>query len=790
MIDARLLVPAVSAWLGVIAVLTWGWWAAASVALVPLVVWVAAARITQGQGRAALLSAAFVLLGACAATVLAWRLAPDPFAAWVDERATAVVVAAVSGEPRRDRPDPLRAEWSDASYTIPVRSQRIWSRGVLISVELPLVVRLPETQVPPSRGTVVVLTGRLSPVPVRTGVAASLRVSTAPLREVAGPGPLDRLATSMRTGLARSLERAPPDAGSLVRGLALGDDSSQSPELTTAMRESGLAHLTAVSGGNVAIVVGVIVGLATAARLPRAARVVLGLMGLVYYAFLVGPEPSVLRASAMGAVVLIGVLVGGRRGGPAVLATGVLGLVLIQPSLALSWGFALSACATGGIVLLTPWMQQRAARWPGTRRLPPILVTAACLTIAAQAATLPLLVAMGGAAGWVAVPANLLAMPAVAPVTVLGLAAAVVSPVVPGVAEACATVASWPARGIALIALGAPRLPGAGWPTGSLPQGWTGVVLLAAACAAAVLLLVLRSTSPWQGIPRALRRIVLVAVLAGLVAVLLRPPTARGWPPPDWLVLMCDVGQGDALLLRSGPVEAVVVDTGSDPERVDGCLADAGVQRMPAVILTHFHADHVAGLAGVLTGRAVGAVLTTPLEDPAGQAALVRDVLSRTGRTPEPITAGDARRIGQVSWRALWPRRIIEAGSEANNASIVLVAEVAGHSILLTGDIEPDAQRAMLDDVRSLDLDIVKVPHHGSRHQLEEFARETRAPIALISVGADNDYGHPAPETLALYGDDGALILRSDLLGDVALVELEEDGRLGAVSRGGMLPSS
>lgn len=790
MIDARLIVPAASAWLGAVAVLAWGWWMVAACTVTALTGWVAASRMRrwdQGVGRGLVLSAAFVLLGAVAGVALTWRLAPQPFAAWVEDRATAVVVAAITGEPDFHPPDPSRAEWSAGSYTLAVQTQRIWSRGVLMSVELPLEVRVPSRDLLPPRGTVVVMVGRLAPLPVRKGVAASLRVAPASIEELARPGPLDRLATSMRSGLTRSLDRAPPDAAALVSGLALGDDSAQEPELTSAMRESGLSHLTAVSGGNVAIVVGVIVGLATLARLRLPWRVMWGLAGLVYYAFLVGPEPSVLRASVMGAVVLLGVLVGGRRGGPAVLATAVLALIVIQPSLALSWGFALSAFATGGIVLLVPGIQRWADRMPGARRLPPALVTAVSLTIAAQAATLPLLIAMGGAAGWVAVPANLAAMPAVAPVTVLGLAAAALSPLLPALADVAATLAAWPARGIAMIAFAAPRLPWADWPVGSWPQGWAGALLLGGVLAAVLLVLEIRSSRLWQGLPRLSRRLMPLVVLTGLVAVLLRPPSTRGWPPPDWLVLMCDVGQGDALLLRSAPAEAVVIDTGSDAKRVDDCLAEAGIQRVPAVILTHFHADHVSGLAGVLAGRPVGAVLTTPLEDPVGQAALVRDVLARTGQRPEPITAGDARRIGQVSWRALWPRRIIASGSAANNASIVLVAEVAGHSILLTGDIEPEAQRAVLDDVRTLDLDIVKVPHHGSRHQDEDFARAAWAPLALVSVGSDNDYGHPAAETVTAYAADGALVLRSDLLGDVAVVPAHGDGRLGVVSRSGML---
>ena len=274
---------------------------------------------------------------------------------------------------------------------------------------------------------------------------------------------------------------------------------------------------------------------------------------------------------------------------------------------------------------------------------------------------------------------------------------------------------------------------------------------------------------------------------ATLVALtLLRPPGARGWPPPDWLMIMCDVGQGDGLLLRSAPAAAVVVDTGSDADRVDACLADAGIVDVPAVILTHFHADHVAGLAGVLRSRRVGTVLTTPVEEPREQAELIASVLSGSGHTAQPVTAGDSRRVGEVSWHALWPRRLITSGSIPNNASIVLIAEVSRRRLLLTGDIEPEAQQALIPDVRGRSFDVVKVPHHGSRHQSPDFARAVRAPIALISVGEDNEYGHPAPEAIEMFSGAGSVVVRTDLAGDVAIVESAAGG-LGVVTRDGML---
>jgi competence protein ComEC len=265
------------------------------------------------------------------------------------------------------------------------------------------------------------------------------------------------------------------------------------------------------------------------------------------------------------------------------------------------------------------------------------------------------------------------------------------------------------------------------------------------------------------------------------VLVIAMPPDRRGWPPPDWFLIMCDVGQGDALLVRTEPGQALVVDAGPDPDAVDGCLDAAGIAAVPAVILTHFHADHVRGLSGVLRGRSVAAVLATPIREPLEEAEAVDRALVGTGIAVEEVTAGDARSAGAVSWRAVWPRRRIDAGSVPNNASLVLVLTVAGRTVLLSGDIEPEAQAAVGADLEGQSFDVVKVPHHGSRYQSPLLTTWAPAPVALISVGADNDYGHPARETIDAWDAVGALVARTDRDGDVAVVS-SDDG-LGVVTR-------
>ena len=790
MIDARLLVPAGCLWLGIALTMVGGPLVGTALLVAGLITGVV---IGRRRRAIAVVGTVFGVLGVAAAIALPWRLVPEPIDRWIDDRATVTAVLTVTGDVRRRPAARSGLWWASGDQSVRATSTSLSARGVVVQAGLPFLLRLGPDEPAPARGSHIEVTGRLSAVPEASGMTAEIRVGGTGWVLLSAPDPLAATATAMRAGLAESVSRAPPAAGSVVRGLTLGDEEGQPEDLTSDMRASGLAHLMAVSGGNVAIVVGVVVGATVLVGLPLLGRALAGSLAVLFYAYLVGPEPSVLRASVMGVIALLGVVAGGRRSGPSILGVAVLGLLLAMPWLALSWGFALSCAATAGILLVAPRLMAVISR--RAPRCPTLVVQATALTLAAQIATLPILVAMGGAAGWVAVPANLAAMPFVAPVTILGLATACVSPLAPALGAALGWLAAWPGGVIAWIAAAAPSLPLADWPVGSSwPIGSTGVLLVGLIAVGALSALRIRRLRAWADIPRVLRWSAAALCTALAVVVILRPPSQRGWPPPDWLVVMCDVGQGDGLLLNAGAGSAVVVDAGVDPEAIDRCLTDMGVSSVPAVILTHFHADHVGGLPGVARGREVGAVLSSPFLEPRDQSALAHEAAQEAGLALETITAGDARRIGEVSWRALWPRRVIRAGSLPNNASVVLLVRVRGATVLLTGDVEPEAQAALLDDVRGLHPDIVKVPHHGSRHQLRAFADLVRAPIALVSVGADNEYGHPDVEIASWFSVPGGRLLRSDQDGDVAVVRRGGEGSegtgLGVVVRDGMLPPS
>jgi competence protein ComEC len=282
-------------------------------------------------------------------------------------------------------------------------------------------------------------------------------------------------------------------------------------------------------------------------------------------------------------------------------------------------------------------------------------------------------------------------------------------------------------------------------------------------------------------VPRPRHRVrlaVAVVLTLGLVVLLLRPPAlvriATGWPPVGARLVMCSVGQGDLLVLPlAGQSDtAVVVDTGPDPTVADGCLRELGVTRVPLLLITHFHADHSAGLPGVLHGRAVGAIETTTLAEPAPEAAKVT-ALAASARIPLLRAApGESRTAAPgLSWRVLWPSAGYDlTGVGPNNASVSLLVTAGGLRFALLGDLEPVAQAELLRTAHPGPVDVLKVAHHGSAHQDWELARALHPRLALISVGAGNSYGHPSPRTVDRLRALGATVLRTDRIGDIAVL--------------------
>jgi competence protein ComEC len=711
-------------------------------------------------------AAAGALLGVvCGGLATAARTAArdaEPIAALARSRAEARVDLTVTDDPRR-----LRTTVGPPTYLVPARLTRVVPVDAPpFAVDVRVVVFATEPAwrhlLPSQR---VATDARLAPALGGDLTAAVLTARGAP--ELLGaPSWVQRAAGRLRAGLQAACAPLPDEPGGLLPGLVIGDTSRLDDGLADEFRDTGLTHLVAVSGANVAIVIGAVL---LAARWGRAGPITAALAGAVALAgfvVLARPSPSVVRAAAMGAVGLLALVAGGSRAAAPALATAVIAGLLIDPGLAVDAGFVLSVIATGALVLLAP-------RWRDgllARGVPRGAAEALAVPAAAQVACAPVVAALSGGISLVAVPANLLAIPAVAPATVLGVGSALLSPLWPVAAGFLAWLASWPATWLVGIAHVGAALPAATVPW---PDGLAGGLALAAVSLAVLL-----------GARRpALRRLVVVAAIAVAAGALPVRLVASGWPPAAAVVVACDVGQGDAVVLPTAAGRAVVVDAGPDPAAVDGCLRRLGIRTVALLVITHFHADHIGGVAGVVRGRDVRAAAVPAFDEPAAGERAVRAAVA-----PVPVVEagpGWAYADGQVGLRLVGPARpLTGTRSDPNNNSLVLRATSRGVSVLLPGDAETEEQLALLTDVDPslLRADVLKVAHHGSPYQAVELLDAVDPAVALVSVGADNRYGHPNGGVLGRLARAGARVLRTDTDGDVAVV-VTSDG-IGAVARG------
>jgi competence protein ComEC len=283
----------------------------------------------------------------------------------------------------------------------------------------------------------------------------------------------------------------------------------------------------------------------------------------------------------------------------------------------------------------------------------------------------------------------------------------------------------------------------------------------------------------------AVRRLAVVVTLAAVVAALPVRLLTTGWPPPGWLAVACDVGQGDALVLPVAAGAAIVVDAGPEPAAVDRCLRRLDITSVPLLVISHFHVDHIGGIEGVFRSRAVGTVVTTAFAEPAAARDAVL-VAARAGGAPVAAApAGWTTTVGRLWLAALAPPEPVRGTrSDVNNNSLVLRVAVAGRTLLFAGDAETEEQAAVLDayGAGAVRADVLKLAHHGSAFQDPAFLDAVGASAVLVSVGLDNGYGHPSAAVLTHLTRRGTRVMRTDQDGDVAVVT---DGRrLAVVARG------
>ncbi len=562
---------------------------------------------------------------------------------------------------------------------------------------------------------------------------------------------------SVRDSARGAATDLPDEVRGLALGMTIGDTAEMPAGLAAAMRTTGLTHLTAVSGSHFAIVTLALGWLLKRAIRPRPVRAVVLALAMSLLAALVLPEPSVLRALTMSLTVALGWWWGRPARALPALGAGLLVLLVAEPGLAGAIGLQLSVVAVIAIVVWSPRLAVVLGRW----MLAP-LARSVAVPLSAWLSCWPLLVALRPGVGPYAVPANLVSALAAFPVTVIGLLATVVSTLWSGggaalmwAAGVCAWPVAWSARAFAAA-------PGAwiAWPLGAggiaLAAAVTGCVVLATATArlkvgfrlaAAIVAVVLAGTSP-----------------AWTVTV--------GPAMDDWRVVVCDVGQGDMMMVRVDSRSAVVIDTGPAGGAGASCLHRYGVTHVPLLVLTHPHADHDGAVTELAAVASIDGAWVSPAATRPGHDVGARDAAS-SGIPVSVPRQTDAWSQGDVSLAVLYPPASVanaSTSSEINDASITVAIRAGPLTVLALGDLEEGGQRALARILGGpVVVDLVKVAHHGSASQSPVLASLITARVAAISVGAGNPYGHPAPETRALYASRALAVLTTEECGDIAL---------------------
>jgi competence protein ComEC len=614
------------------------------------------------------------------------------------------------------------------------------------------------------------------PLPVVIGIAAVVVLAvlhTGELRERA------------QEGLGRGM---PAREAALARGFVLGQEEEIDPKTKEDFRRAGLSHLLAVSGQNVTLLALLAMPVLAAFGVPLRERLlwVLGLIAV--YVPLTGAGPSIQRAAVMGAAGVLATL-GGRRASRLYgLGLALLVTLAIDPGIAADIGWQLSFAAVLGILLLAAPLREVVIARLGEGGLRRALAEGVAVTVAATLATAPLIAFHFETFSTTTLVANVLAMPAVAPAMWLGMASAALAQV-PGLPLEPLNVVA--ALLLAYVAQVAAWCGGPSWAEIPVHIGALSLALSYLGIAATVLIClrwarhrrlarVRTGTARRARKPRGVRpprRSTLVLALAAtlVVGIFVWPGAGSNSRPPlpELRVEVLDVGQGDAILLQPADGPAVLVDGGPPGDDLASKLAAAGVERLGAAVVTHDQSDHAGGIEEILGRVPVARLLYGRL----GRGLLA--AARAAGAVPVQVAEGGSLRSGQLRIEVLWPPRELLAepmpGTDPNQLALVLLVRRPGFRMLLTADAEAEAVT-----VDPGPVDVLKVAHHGSEDAgLADLLDRIRPDLAVISVGEDNPYGHPAPATLATLAGHGIPVLRTDRDGTV---EIDVRGRSVSVA--------
>ena len=607
----------------------------------------------------------------------------------------------------------------------------------------------------------------------------------------------------------------PPSEAAVLNGVVFGAQGMIDKATRQAFTETGVVHILSVSGLHVGLVLAGLIGLFGILRLAPGWTAPLATPVLIFYAIMTGINPAVLRATLMALLFLWAHHLGRDRDWPTTLALAALVILFLNPLQIFHPGFQLSFAATWGLLYIGPILTK--AFLELFKGLPQSIARTAAqglaIPLAAQLATIPLVAWYYNLISPISIPANLLVVPLVGLILALGLLSAGLGLIwlpMAGLVNAGTTIVMSVFMGVVGFLQ---QLPGAviylSTPPVLLAVVWYGGLLYAAG----IFYTELGSTERqrWKSWAPAGAALVLILLMIWLP-----------WPSNHRLVVhFIDVGQGDSILVQTPGGKNMLIDTGgrrgeyqngtgTGDQVVAPYLRKIGVNQLDALVLTHPHEDHCGGAAYIIKNFPVDMVLVSPVgsealdgkpapteqsasgavngkkktdeEVPTAYTTLLKK-LSTSGIQVQTAEAGDSLRLDpDIYMEVLWPEDSGSVeGAVPNNGSLVLRLTYGHQSFIFTGDIEVEAQQKILHSGEELETDVFKLPHHGSRSLLPELVDRVNPSIGVISVGAHNTFGHPAPTTVDLLYQDGITIYRTDQDGAVIV---ETDGNRVEVKTG------
>lgn len=724
--DLRLLVFGAGIWCGALLAAGFDWWVNLGLLICLAFVWRQAPKFKY------LFLA--VLVGAAVYSLHAQTLHSSVLAKLAQQRSEVVLTATATSDIKRTASKVTGSIFRKPQSSFLARASIVEQDNQIYKMRLPIrVIMQDEYQLIP--GDKFRISGDL--IVTREKRVAATLISNQAIEIQANAGEFANFLSRLRSDFRELVSTYNSTAATLIPGMILGDTSLQSEEFSKQMRRAGLSHLTAVSGANFAIVSALVLALTRFLSRRILFQLATTTIFLIIFLLLVRPSPSVLRAGVMAGVVLLARATGNTRNAAAALSAAICTILLLDPFQAQDPGFVLSVLATSGLIFIAPQLTTKLEKY-----LPKLLAEVVAVSTAATVLCTPYIIFLSGELSILSVAFNVLVSPFIAPITITGFLAVIFLPL-DWVAQFLVAIAELLARWIVLIsglALDTPTLAF---------NPWFLILIFGLA-------LILRGKF----------RKFTVLFITAFVIVNLIPQI--GFPGKDWKVVQCDVGQGDALVVNLSQGAAALFDVGPDPLLIDRCLKTLNIEKLPLIVLSHNHADHTFGLSGAVAGREVGEIWSN------GNVVLQ----SHLQKKVRVVSKGDSATLGQYHLEVLWPAssssyfatfsKLPGDGSEENNQSLVVLLRNKNQSILVTGDIEPEAQAQIIRGTSLGEIDILKVAHHGSRFQDEGFLIETKPKLALISVGKGNSYGHPDTALIQKMSAWGVPVKRTDLDGPIA----------------------